>query len=279
MKEFSQRLARRLKDLDALTAKDPATVQNAKDEIIRGYIVRSLLMDWALAQNIRISDSQVDEEAARLRANYPDDLSFRRALAEENLSFSEWREEVRHSLIERAVFEKIGEKIKNPSEDEVRRYFEENRARFKKKERVFIRQIVVDEESKAELLRNEIRTKDFSSLAKKYSIAPEAPQGGAVGWVEKGTVDFFDPVFSQNIGTVSQVIHSPFGFHLIKVEKKLPPSNGSLDDVRPQIIRQIRAQREQAEFVAWLDSQIRSSQILKDEQALRAINVETRSIE
>lgn len=278
-KEFSQRLARRLKDLDALTAKDPTTVQNAKDEIIRQFVVRSLLMDWGLAHDIKVPDAALDKEVERLRANYPDDLSFRRSLAEESLSFSEWREELRHSMIERAVFSKLAEKIKSPSDDEISKYFADNRDRFKKKERVFIRQIVVDEESKAEMLKAEVKGHDFATLAKKYSIAPEAEQGGSVGWIEKGSVDFFDPVFSQAIGAVSPVIHSPFGYHLVKVEKKLPASNGTLDDARPQIARQIRGSREQAEFVSWLDAQIRSSRVLKDDQLIKAITVETRSVQ
>lgn len=276
-KEFSSRLAQRLKDLDAITAKDPATIQSAKDEIIKSFIVQSLILDWARAKDIRIENADLEKEVEKIRSGYPDDLAFRRSLAAENLSFSEWREDLRRSMIERAFFAKLGEKAKPPTDEDVKKYFEDNRANYKKKERVYLRQIVTDEDAKAQMLRAELKTKDFADLAKKYSSAPEARNGGLVGWIEKGSVDFFDPAFSLPVGTVSQVIHSPFGYHLLKVEKKLPASTGSLDEARPEIVKSIRGKREQAEFVAWLDGQIRSAKIMKDDELIRSIRVETRS--
>lgn len=276
-KEFSTKLGQRLKDLDAVTAKDPTTIQSAKDEIVKSFIVQSLIIDWCRTKDVRVSDAELDKEIEKIRAGYPDDLAFRRSLAAENVSFSEWREELRRTMIERAFFAKLGESVKAPAEDEIKRYFEENRDQFKKKERVYLRQIVTDEETKAQLLKTEVRTKDFAEVAKKYSNAPEARQGGLVGWIEKGSVDFFDSAFTQNVGSVGPVIHSPFGYHILKVEKKLPASNGSLDEARPTIVKQLKGKREQAEFVSWLDGQIRSAKISKDEELLRSIQVETRS--
>lgn len=276
-REFATRLARRLKDLDAITAKDPTTIENAKNEIIKDFIVQSLIIDWVRSKDIKVSDADLDKEVERIRAGYPDDLTFRRALAEQNLSFSEWRESLLYSLIEKAFFAKLGEKIKPPSAEEIKRYFEDNRDQFRKKERIYLRQILVDEESKADLLKTESKTRDFAELARKYSKAPEARNGGLVGWVEKGSVDFFDGAFSQNIGAVSGVVKSPFGYHLLKVEKKLPASSGTFDEARPEIVRALMAKREQSEFIAWLDGQIRSAKVLKDEETIRNIRVETRS--
>lgn len=276
-KEFSSRLAQRLKDLDAITAKDPATIQSSKDEIIKAFVVQSLILDWARAKDLKVDDKDLDREVEKIRAGYPDDLAFRRSLAAENMSFSEWREDLRRTLIERAFFAKLNEKVKAPTDDDVKKYFEENRAAFKKKERVYLRQIVTDDENKAQMLKTETKSKDFATLAKKYSSAPEASSGGLVGWIEKGSVDFFDGAFTQSIGSVSQVVRSPFGYHLLKVEKKLPASNGSIDEARPEISKIIKGKREQAEFVAWLDGQIRSAKILKDDELIRSIRVETRS--
>lgn len=275
-KEFSNQLARKLKDLDALTAKDPNNVHRAKEEIVKGFIVKGLTLDWARAQSIAISEADLDKEVEKYRANYPDDLSFRRLLAQENLSFSEWREELRYSLVEKAVFKKINEKLAQPTEPEIKRYYEEHKDQFKKKERIYLRQILTDEQGKADLLRTQVKTKDFAEVAKKYSIAPEAKDGGVVGWIEKGSVDFFDPLFSSSAGSVTQ-IKSPFGFHVVKVEKKAPASTVTLEDAKAQIVRSLMAQREQAEFVKWLDAQLRSSKVLKDNDLIAAIHVETKA--
>ena len=72
------------------------------------------------------------------------------------------------------------------------------------------------------------------------------------------------------------MIKSPFGVHLIRVEKKAPASTQPLEEVKPQILRELKAQREQAEYVAWLDAQLRSSKVLKDYDLMNSIKVDTR---
>ncbi|WP_374000955.1 peptidyl-prolyl cis-trans isomerase [Bdellovibrio bacteriovorus] len=273
-KQFANQLARRLRNFDALAAKDPNNIHRIKEEILRDFLVKSLTLDWSRAQSIVISEATLDKEVDSLRANYPDDLSFRRALAQENLSFSEWREELRYSLVEREVFKKINEKVKAPTEEEIKRYYEDNKDRYKRKERIYLRQIVVDEDAKADAIKSDLKSGDFAELARKYSITPDAKQGGVVGWIEKGTVDYFDPLFS--VGSGVQTIKSPFGIHLIRVEKKAAASTLTLEEVKPQIIRALRAQREQAEYVAWLDAQLRSSKVLKDYDLMNSIKVDTR---
>lgn len=273
-KQFANQLARRLRNFDALAAKDPNNIHRIKEEILRDFLVKSLTLDWARAQNIVISETMLDKEVDKLRGNYPDDLSFRRALAQENLSFSEWREELRYSLVEKEVFKKLNEKVKAPSDEEIKRYYEDNKERYKRKERIYIRQIVVDEDAKADAIKTDLKTTDFAELAKKYSITPEGKTGGVVGWIEKGTVDYFDPLFSAGSGL--QTVKSPWGVHLVRVEKKAPATTLSLDEVKPQILRALRAQREQAEYVAWLDAQLRSSKVLKDYDLMNSIKVDTR---
>lgn len=273
-KQFANHIARRLKNFDALAAKDANNIHRVKEDILREFVVKSLTLDWARAQSLVISETQLDQEVDKLRANYPDDLSFRRVLAQENLSFSEWREDLRYTLVEREVFKKLNEKVKAPSDEEIKRYHEEHKDRFKRKERIYIRQIVVDEAAKADAIKVSLKTQEFAEVAKKYSITPEAKAGGVVGWIEKGTVDYFDPLFSA--GAALQTINSPWGIHLIKVEKKAPASVLSVEEAKPQIIRALRAQREQAEYVAWLDAQLRSSKVLKDYELMGSIRIDTR---
>ena len=59
-KEFSNQIARKLKDLDALTAKDPSTVLRTKESLIRTFIVRGLTLDWARANSITIAEKDLD---------------------------------------------------------------------------------------------------------------------------------------------------------------------------------------------------------------------------
>lgn len=273
-KDFSVKLARKLKNYDALAAKDPTNVQRAKNEILREFLIKSLLVDWAKTNKISVSANEVETEINQLRTNYPDDLSFRRSLAKEGMSFSEWKDETEFRLLEKKVFQKINESVKPISNEEVKNFYETHKDRYQRKERIFIRQIVIDEQAKAEAIQAELKNKDFAELAKTYSITPEKSKGGEIGWIEKGTVDYFDPLFANSSGT--KLIQSPFGFHIVKVEKKVGAETLSLETVRPQILSEIKAQREQAEYIAWLDTQLRSSKVYKDAELINSITVETK---
>lgn len=278
-RDFADLLARRLKRLDALAAKDPNNVNRAKDEILRVFILNALVSSYASSQKISISPTELDAEINSVRSSYPDDVAFRRVLAEEGISLTSWKSEIEKTLLERKVFQKVAESIERPTKEEIQSYFITVKDRFKRKERVYLRQIVVDEISKAQALRDEVRKKDFVDLAKKYSVAPEAKAGGLVGWIERGSVDIFDKAFTLSIGGISQVLESTYGFHIFKVERKAPAGYASFEEVRDILEQEIRGQREQAAFKEWLDKQIRVSRVLRDNRLLDAIRIETRGSE
>lgn len=273
-KEFSIRLARKMKNFDALAAKNPDNIERAKNEILREFLIQSLILDWSKKNNLAVDSAELEKEINKFRSHYPDDMAFRRSLAKENMSFSEWKTQTEFRLLEQLVFKKLNENIKPISPDEIKNYYDEHKDRYQKKERILIRQIVVNEQAKAEAIVNDLKTKDFAEMAKTYSITPEKKQGGLIGWIEKGTVDYFDPLFSNSSG--NKIIESPFGYHIVRVEKKMAASVTPLEDVRTQIMNDLKAQREQAEYVAWLDTQLRSSKVSKDVELINSISVETK---
>jgi peptidyl-prolyl cis-trans isomerase C len=276
LRDFSNQLARRLKDLDALSAKNPHTVSSIKEEILRSFITRALILDYSESKKIEVSNVELDKEVDRIRALYPDDVSFRRTLAEENISFSEWREQLKYRLIEQKVFQLMTEKLKPPTQDELKQYYQQNLAQFKTKERIYIRQIVVDEQAKAELMQSEIKKRGMEALAKQYSITPEGKNGGIVGWIGKDEVDFFEPLFAYKVGVPGPIFKTPYGYHIAIVEKKSPATSLTFDEVKPRIERQMRAQKEQALFTEWLDAQLRSGRVWRDNKLIDAVTVDTK---
>ncbi len=273
---FSTQLARRLKNFDALPAKDAKNIQRAKEDIIQVFIMRALVANYSRGANITVAEDEVEKEVNKFRSSYPDDLSFRRALADESISILDWKDELRHTLLERKVLAKISEKLTPPTAEEIKQYYDENKERFHRKERVYVRQIIVDDLTKAQNIRDELRKKDFKELARKFSVASEAKSGGLVGWIERGTVDIFDKAFTLPDGGTSPVLESPYGFHIFRVEKKSPAGFAPIEQVKEQIIQAIMGKKEQAEFSGWLDKQIRSTKVLRDNELISAISVETR---
>ena len=276
-KEFANHLARKMKHFDALAAKDTNNVQRAKEEVVRSFIIKSISEVWAKKNNISIDQQELEKEINRFRSNYKDDLSFRKVLAQENISFNEWKDEVHQTLLEKKIFQELNKKVIKPTELELINYFEENKERYKLKESIYLRQIVIEDEAKADIVKASLKNEGFEQSAQKYSIAPEAKQGGLVGWVEKGTLVVFDKAFSQSVGTIGPVIQSEYGYHIFKVEQKQPAKTMAYESVKKQILQEVLAKREQAEFTGWLDKNLRQIKVLRDNGLINSITVETRS--
>src|SRR5688572_20319506 len=78
-KEFSNALISRLRSFDALTVKDPQVLRRTKEEVVKEFLVRVITEDYARAQNILVRKEDLDNEINTVRANYPDDLTFRQS--------------------------------------------------------------------------------------------------------------------------------------------------------------------------------------------------------
>ena len=277
-REFAERLAENLRELDAISVKNPSQIKQVKDRVVHDFIMESLVQDYGKLAKIQITESELEKEVNDTRAEYPDDLSFRRTLAREGLSFVEWKARLQKSMVDRKIFKSMGEKIPSPSTDELKKYYSEHKDKFTRPERIYLRQIVVDDLTKAKTLIEKNKKSDFSKLAEKYSVAPEARNGGLVGWVEKGSVEIFDKAFSLSVNGVSPILESPYGFHIFKVEKKAAAGVAPFDEVRDTIKRILVSEKDQRDFIAWLDQRIRASRISINEDLIQAVSVETKGV-
>lgn len=80
---------------------------------------------------------------------------------------------------------------------------------------------------KAETIRQDVLVgEDFAALAKRESDGPSAKDGGSLGSFGRGSMvpAFEDVAFSLSAGGVSDIVETPFGFHIIRVEKAATPT-------------------------------------------------------
>lgn len=113
-------------------------------------------------------------------------------------------------------------------DDEVHAFYEEHKRDFLVPERVRVSQILLETENKAvEVLRRlgDASEEEFRRIARKESVGPEAFKGGAMGVFKAGDLPFEmeKVVFSLEEGRLSPVVESSYGYHIFRVDRKLPP--------------------------------------------------------
>ena len=98
--------------------------------------------------------------------------------------------------------------------------------------------------AEAEDLLKQIRNgNDFAELARKHSDDPgSAAQGGDLGFFARGAMlpEFEKTVFSMEVGDISEPVHTQFGFHIIKLTEVRGTETPSLDEVREELIAELK---------------------------------------
>ncbi len=134
---------------------------------------------------------------------------------------------------------------------DIEAFYESNKDSFKTGETVRARHILVDNKEKAEELLLKLKNgKDFAETASENSSCPSKANGGDLGTFEKGRMvpEFDEAVFALDIGEISDVIQTQFGYHVIKLEEKNEPRDLSFDEMKEKIKEHLLAQEKSAVF-------------------------------
>lgn len=139
---------------------------------------------------------------------------------------------------------------------DAQKFYQEHLDKYSSAEQRDVSHILVqDDEQKAQDLLAKIRAGgDFAELAKEQSQdSGSAAEGGELGLIEKGTMD---PAFEKaafdltEIGTVSEVVKSNFGYHIIKLNAIKAASAKPFETVRNDVIAQIKSEKALDRFYA-----------------------------
>lgn len=124
------------------------------------------------------------------------------------------------------------------SDDECKKYYDDNGSNFVNPETISARHILVDTEEKALELKKRIDDgESFAKVAEEESLCPSSGKGGDLGVFGKGRMvqEFEDAAFSLEQGVVSEPVKTEFGYHLILVENKTPSKVIAYDEIKGRI--------------------------------------------
>jgi parvulin-like peptidyl-prolyl isomerase len=240
---------------------DGAARDQVLNEELNRLVSEEIVLNRARELGVEVTGADVDRRLERVHGPQFSDPD------------PEYRERLRREmLLERAALVDLGDKLAVP-ESALVLHFEEHRHEFAEPERVEIRQIVLDDRARAEELRARLLAgEDFAQLAGEHSIAPEAAEGGWLPPFARGELpDAFDRAFELAPGKISEVIESPYGFHIFRVEALHPPREPEFADVRERISLDLERERLEDLRRDWLRELRRNADIQVDERLLEAL--------
>ncbi len=225
-----------------------------KNRTIEQIVQSTLFKQEAKRNNIEINQEELSEAILKTEVGYAED-SFDKQLEFEGLSRKEWENIIENNLLINKLINNFVNSKVSVSDDEMLRYFETNEAKFHKREQVRALHIMVETEEEIRQIQKELQSKqkDFSGLAREYSLGPEGVRGGDLGYFEAGQMpEEFDNVFKLKINGVSDIIRTPYGFHLFKVVDKIEDRKMSFDESKKQIEQIMLQELQDKAFQKWL---------------------------
>jgi len=117
-----------------------------------------------------------------------------------------------------------------------------------------VRQIVVATEQEAQRLLDQVLAgADFAELARQRSTAPEAAEGGDLGYFAMGEMPGeFNVVFGLPKGGVSTIVKSAYGFHIFKLENKRRPGKVPIDEAWKDIAEKLEHRKQDERYQQFL---------------------------
>ena len=255
------------------TEQEEEALKNLKQALLDQLIEKRLILKEARTMGITVSDDELEETFTTIKGSYPQG-GFDEVVPDE-AALRRWKERLHQRLVIEKVINRISQ-IATPIDDDVlRKYYKEHQSEFMIPEQVRVRQIVTKDRSDAERLLGKIKQgASFEELAKRHSIAPEADMGGDLGFFGRGDMpEEFDVVFSLPAGETSDIVQSPYGYHIFQVVAKQGQAESNFAEVKDRIREIIVREEEEKVFQAWLKKVKKKASIRINTKALEEIHI------
>ncbi|MBR3889611.1 peptidylprolyl isomerase [bacterium] len=250
-----------------------------KDRVINDLIVRELLNQELKKRNITVTKKELEEEHQKMVDKLGSKEKFNEILKQNGIKYAEFEQDLKQEIMMKKLVDIIHPV--NISEADAKKFYNNNLEKFKTPDQVRashilimanpaeikegltkknktmteaeINQQVMAEMAarykKAQDIANEIKsTPDvFESKARELSDDKStAEKGGDLGFFSQGEMvkEFADAAFKQRPNTISEVVQTPYGFHIIKVTDRKAAGQQPFDKIKDQLRMYLAAQEQ-----------------------------------
>jgi peptidyl-prolyl cis-trans isomerase C len=229
---------------------DSVQTDSLKNQVLSRMITTELMYQKSTEAGYTFSEADVDSEFAKIKVNYPTDELFRTAMENQGLTEEMMRTQIERNLTIKNFIDAEIRPKQVVSDEEKRAYYEENKSIWDHDDEVAARHILIktakddppdtlaSKKARIDALLARIRNgEELSDLAIQFSDCPSASKGGDLGYFSRGRMvkPFEDVAFSLNVGEISDVVKTDFGYHIIQVYDKRDAGTQPYEEVEAYI--------------------------------------------
>ena len=243
-------------DTTGEVASDEGKLNDLKASIIDSLIVIKLLEKYAEENNIIVTEEEIEEQVKLVVDNYASEEDFENELKKSGIDRKFIKGELKNKLLRSKIYNNVTANV-IVTDKEVERYYEDNKGTlflvpfsikaghilamfpWKKDNSEETKEGREEVKEKIEMVEEKLKNgEDFKELARQYSDdEASGKSGGDLGYISKGQMvkEFDRALFSLDVGEVSKIIETEFGFHIIKVYEHREEYIQDFDEVKENI--------------------------------------------
>lgn len=214
--------------LDLESEEGGERLAQARRQVLEQMIDQELIGQAAVEMDVSISDTELESNIQEIVEQSGGQEQFNQSLQATETSYDDFRQMLLDQLLSEAVFNAVTGSISSVTEQ------------------VHARHILLPTRERAEEVLARLQGgEDFAFLAREYSEDISSREsGGDMGFFPRGVMppEVEDAAFSLDVGEISEIIESPFGFHIVQVLEK------EEREIAVEIFENLRQQT----FMKWL---------------------------
>lgn len=258
----------------------PEQQEQVRQQIIQqamnNLVVRALLLDAADREQIGAPARDINERREALEAQLPPGTTLDAYLEQQGLNQQMLREALTAEIKIERLLNKHAPTPKDPTEDKIQAFYLSNQKDLQLPEQVAIQHISLmfapgdgksekrAKRKKAESLRKQlVKGADFGALAAQHSDDPSKTQGGHLPPFSRGQMlpEIEAVAFTLATNTISPVIESPLGVHILRVLQREPPRLPTYEESRASIAQYLVTQEHQQQVQKYVESLRQAAEI------------------
>ncbi len=268
--QYVRRLKDGLTEIEQTTPPEQAEARKAefRKSLLNDLLSELLIKDRADRLSLSVTDGEVRDAVKKLKEQYgiTTDAQFDESLQKSGMSRQDMEARLRDTLISNKVFSRELRPREDLTDRELREKYDHEKDRYRLPERAHLREIILVKatdpaadaavKAKADDIAAKAKAgENFPKLAQDNSEVSTKTKGGDIGQVARGELlpELDKAVFSALPGTIVGPVSTKSGYHILKVEERLPSEVPAFESVKDKLRKDASDETFQRDYKAYID--------------------------